>query len=274
MTAAIDLPKLYRRAINLWVEDALTSEYLKDIWRVPDLLCLISGTSDSIGPAVTDARRNGVSNVFGVVDRDFYETNYQKWGRSELRYFVLPVHEIENYLLDPAALAGCDANTNNRTVADIDARMRAKAKDLVWWMACRHTIKRLRKLCWDNFMPVPKVSEVTDLQSACDHITSTDWFNALPVHAGQMTDSTQVETWVNGQWIAYSADLAMDEWRRSFAGKELFRHARGDIYQPPQVATSLTYDIDVAKSVASWQVANGQVPTELSELLNAIQAKA
>jgi len=75
VTTAIDLPKLYRQAINLWVEDALTSEYLKDVWRISNLLCLISGSTDSVGPAVRDAQRNGMPNVFGVVDRDFYDTN-------------------------------------------------------------------------------------------------------------------------------------------------------------------------------------------------------
>lgn len=85
MTTAIDLPKLYRRAINVWVEDSLTSEYLKDIWVNPDVLCLISGSADSIGAAVQDAQRNGMSNVFGIADRDFYDSNYARWGNAELR---------------------------------------------------------------------------------------------------------------------------------------------------------------------------------------------
>jgi hypothetical protein len=273
MTAAIDLPKLYRQAINLWVEDSLTSEYLKDVWGISNLLCLISGSSDSVEPAVKDAQRNGVTNVFGVVDRDFYETNYANWGNPEMRYFVLPVHELENYLIDPAALAGCDANNNNRTEAEIAARMRDRALKLLWWMACRHTMKRLRRICWDNFIPVPKASQVTDLRSACNHIISTDWYSTFPANVAQITNPAQVQTWVEDAAATYSADLGTEAWRRSFAGKELFRHVRGYIYQPPQPANSSVYDTDVAKSVAKWQVDNGQIPPELNDLLTAIQSK-
>lgn len=273
MTTVIDLPKLYRARINLWVEDALTSEYLKDIWRISNLLCLISGTSDSVEPAVRDAVSNGISNVFGVVDRDFYETNYQNWANAALRYFVLPVHEIENYLVDPAALAGCDANTNNRSEADIGAKLYGRATEILWWMACRHTIKRLRKMCWDNFIPVPRISDVTGLQSACDHITNTDWYSTFAASAAQITNPAAVASWINDAAMAYTADLGTDNWRRSFAGKELFRHARGYIYQPPQPGRTSMYDIDVAKSVALWQFDNRQIPADLNDLLAAIQNK-
>jgi hypothetical protein len=273
VTAAVDLPKLYRRAINLWVEDALTSEYLQDAWGIADLLCLISGSSDSIRPAVRDAQRNGIANVFGVVDRDFYETNYAKWGNLESRYFVLPVHELENYLLDPAALAGCDTNNNARAEAEIVVHVRARAEALVWWMACRHTIKRLRRMCWDNFIPVPKTSNVIDLKSACEHITNTDWYAGFAGNAAQISTPGQIERWTKEAAAAYTADLGTDEWRRSFAGKELFRHARGYIYQPPQSAPASTYDIDVAKSVAKWQVQNDRVPVEVSRLLAEIRNK-
>lgn len=99
MTLAIDLPKLYRRAINVWVEDALTSEYLCDVWRDPKVLCLISGSTDSIPPAVHDARRNHLKNVFGVADRDFNDTNYSRWANPDVSVFVLPVREVENYVI-------------------------------------------------------------------------------------------------------------------------------------------------------------------------------
>jgi hypothetical protein len=273
VTAAVDLPKLYRRAINLWVEDTLTSEYLQDIWGIADLLCLISGSTDSVGPAVRDAQRNGMANVFGVVDRDFYETNYADWANAKVRYFVLPVHEIENYLLDPIALAGCDTNNNVRTESQISTYMHTRAGELLWWMACRHTIKQVRRMCWDDFIPVPRVPDITGLQSACDHITNTNWYTSFAENAGQITTPAQIEVWVNEAAAAYAADLDTGEWRRSFAGKELFRHARGYIYQPPQPASSLTYDIDVAKSLAKWQVDNGQVPRELTTLLSEMQRK-
>lgn len=273
MTVAIDLPKLYRRAINVWVEDALTSEYLRDVWRAPQVLCLISGSTDSIRPAVHDARRHRQANVFGICDRDFHETNYQRWANPDVWVFVLPVHEMENYVIDPAALAGSEANTNGRTQPAIEMRMRERATELVWWMACRHTIKRLRNLCWDNFIPVPKPTGVTDLRSAVEHIVNSNWYGGFPGNTAQIVQPTQIEAWVAEAESGYAADLANGNWLRSFAGKELLRVARGYIYQQPRPAPSSAQDLDVAKSVASWQVENGRVPSELNELLAAIQDK-
>ena len=83
MTAAIDLPKLYRFPVNIWVEDTLTSEYFRDLWNNPDILCLIGGSTDCITPAVQDACRNGMRNVFGITDRDFENTNYANWDNPE-----------------------------------------------------------------------------------------------------------------------------------------------------------------------------------------------
>ena len=82
-----------------------------------------------------------------------------------------------------------------------------------------------------------------------------------------------MEAWVTEVEAGYAADLANSNWRRSFAGKELLRVARGYIYQPPNRAPLSAYDLDVAKSVAKWQVDNGRVPAELKELLTAIQNK-
>jgi hypothetical protein len=273
VTVAIDLPKLYRRAINIWVEDALTSEYLRDVWGNPNVLCLISGSTDSIAPAVRDAERNGLRNVFGIADQDFNETNYTRWGNAGLKFFVLPVHEVENYLLDPAALAGSDANNNGRAEADIEARMLERAAELVWWMACRRTIKRLRNLCWDDFVPVPKPTAVTDLRSALDHILNSQWYGTFPGHAAQITQPALVEAWITEAGTGYAADLSNGNWKRTFAGKELLHTARGFIYQPPKPAPPSVYDVDVAKSVAKWQMDNGRVPSELNELHVAMQSK-
>jgi len=118
-----------------------------------------------------------------------------------------------------------------------------------------------------------RVSGVSDLASACSHITSSDWYASFRGNATQIGSPEQIELWIQEAADAYTADLDTDDWQRSFAGKELFRHVRGYIYQPPLPASPATYDIDVAKSVARWQVVNDRVPSELSELLAAIQSR-
>ncbi len=149
----------------------------------------------------------------------------------------------------------------------------ALSSELVWWMACRHTIKRLRNLCWENSIPVPKPTGVTDLRSAFEHIVNSEWYGRFPRAAAQAAEQSQVQAWLTEAEAGYSVDLASGNWLRTFAGNELLRVARGYIYQPPNRAPSSAYELDVAKSVAKWQVDNGRVPDELKELLAAIQNK-
>ena len=101
---------LYRGIINLWVEDELTREYLSAVWNDPTAVFFpIGGGNEGVGAVVKDAESAGFPNVFGLIDRDFRPTtNRSHWSSpvKTFRTFVLPVHEIENDLLDPEALAG------------------------------------------------------------------------------------------------------------------------------------------------------------------------
>src|SRR5690348_16926309 len=109
---------LYRGIINLWVEDELSREYLSKIWNTPpDVFFLIGGGNEGVNAVVKDAESAGFPNVFGLIDCDFRPTNRIHWNApaKTFRTFVLPVHEIENYLLDPQALAASRLNTLGRT---------------------------------------------------------------------------------------------------------------------------------------------------------------
>ena len=110
---------LYRGIINLWVEDELTREYLSAVWNDPTaVFFLIGGGNEGVGAVVKDAESAGFANVFGLIDRDFRPTtNRSHWSSpvKTFRTFVLPVHEIENDLLDPEALVASRLNTLRRT---------------------------------------------------------------------------------------------------------------------------------------------------------------
>jgi len=71
-------------------------------------------------------------------------------------------------------------------------------------------------------------------------------------------------------------DLKNDNWKRTFSGKEILRDVRGFVYDPPasHVVSSATHDIDLARSIARWQVSNNRVPAELTTLLGHIRTKA
>lgn len=276
MTKSIGLITPYSRRITAWVEDALASEYLFDCWNVPTIACRMGGSCESIKVMVHDAAQRSQANVFGVVDRDFRETNAPHWMdfAQDIRCFVLPAHEIENYLLNAEALAGCDLNNRGRSQADIETRMRGRAQQLIWWMACRHTMKRIGGLCIDGFIDTPSPGTIADLASAAGHITDHPWFTRFPGDSAQIVAAGNVANWVNDAYVLYAADLADDAWKSSFSGKEIFRDVRGFIYQPPKKATPPSYDVDVAKSVARWQVANNCVPSDITNLLAALQARA
>ena len=89
---------LYRGSINLWVEDALTREYLSTLWNDPSVFFLVGGGNEGVRAIVKDAEEAGFANVFGLTDRDFRPTNTSAWidPLKTFRTFVLPVHEIEN----------------------------------------------------------------------------------------------------------------------------------------------------------------------------------
>jgi hypothetical protein len=105
----VALSTLYRGTINLWVEDELTREYLSEIWNDPSVAFLIGGGNEGVRAIVEDAEKAGYRSVFALVDRDYRPSNQAGWldPSKTFRTFILPVHEVENYLLDAAALASC-----------------------------------------------------------------------------------------------------------------------------------------------------------------------
>jgi hypothetical protein len=268
MTAESSIPSLYRGKINLWVEDVLTREYLKGIWEDdPDFFFLIAGGNENIAAILKDAEERGYTNVFGYVDRDFGPSNRANWTDTtkRARRFVSNSHEIENFLLDKDALAGCALNTESRSAPDIDNRLKARASELVWWMACRSVIVELRKDFREDFLEHPKCPDVYDLDSAERYITSQGWFAGLKIRAYNVSAPGEISKRVTAAKGIMANTIDDGSWRIHFSGKELFRHVRGLIYKklPRSDVSKTELDLDVAKSVARWQVDNCSVPKEL-----------
>ncbi len=276
MPVDADLPKLHRGPMNLWVEDALTSEYLNGAWGEPRILFLIAGSSDSVRPVVKHACLNGAKNVFGLIDRDFEATNEPRWANPELRHFILPVHEMENYLLDANALAGCDVHNRGRSVAEIETRMLGVAGSLLYWMAANSVIKRMRQTCLDDFMARPKQGELHSEAEIWTYIETTPWYQHFPAKVLDINTPATIQGWINEAVTQFTADLGNDAWKRSFSGKEILRDVRGFIYDPPPspVVSSATHDVDLAQSIARWHITNNCVPADLSILLGHIRTKA
>lgn len=269
-----ELVKLYGRPINVWVEDALSSEYLNELWREPRALFLIAGATDSVRPVVTHAVRNGAKKVFGIVDRDFEESNHSRWGNPGLFHFILPVHEMENYVLDASAIAACGINNQNRTEADIEARMQGRARALLVWMTACQVIKQIRRVCFDQFIDRPTAASLASAADISPYIQGASWYQTFAARSSQINSAQTLQTWIDDATTQLTQDLQTGNWKRTFSGKEILRDVRGFVYRPIRSAPLSVHDIDLAQSVARWQADNGKIPVELTELLNHLRTKA
>ncbi len=160
MARDVARPSLYRAPINLWVEDELTRDYLDAIWNSSSVAFLIGGGNEGVQAIVNDAEKAGYPNVFAVIDRDFREADKASWTNPNKtsRRFVLPAHEIENYLLDADALAASRFNNMGKTAVEINEMMATAASRLCWWAACRDVVAELRRRFRQDFMTGPQVS--------------------------------------------------------------------------------------------------------------------
>ena len=121
----------------------------------------------------------------------------------------------------------------------------------------------------------PRCPAVTDLTSAERCIVEQEWFKQLKGRSDKATAGGEIRIRLTQAHQAAQVKMANGEWKRDFSGKELFRHVRGWVYtKPPAPASSSDLDVDVARAVAQWQVANGKVPAEVAELRMAIRKKA
>ncbi len=172
---------LYRGKINLWVEDETTRSYLATLWTDPDLLFLIGGGNDGVKAIVKDAEQAGFLNVFGVIDRDLRTSNRDGWAdtKRNIRTFVLPAHEIENYLLDSLALAACPYNNRRRSPEQIESFLRSHAERLCWWVACCDVVAELKQRFRDGFIENPRYPHVGVEEAAINHILNDVWFQKL-----------------------------------------------------------------------------------------------
>jgi hypothetical protein len=269
---------LYRGQINLWVEDELSREYLSALWNDPGVAFFIAGGNDGVRAVVQDTDPADFPNVFGVIDRDFRPTNRARWTApgGTFRTFVLPVHEIENYLLDPTALAASRLNTLGQTGAQVEDHLRRAAGRLTWWAACREVIAELKRRFREEFVPDPGCGAVTDEAGALDHIVRSSWFARLAGECSRTTEP-EIRQLLAQAHTAALAQLAADRWRSEFAGKEIFRDVGSRICDRTRLRgyhpTPAEFDIDLAKEVAAWQAANGRVPPDLADLLTALRQR-
>ena len=279
MTTATSLPQLYRRPINVWVEDAITRAYLGELWRDDDIGFHVAGGAGGVATMTTLSRRDGIRAIYGVADRDFGATNRARWGAGGkiVRVFRLSAFEIENYLIDPPALhAAGQLGVADPPGADvIEAALRERAAELCWWAACGAVVADLDRAVTAGFPSRPKqppsksVRPVSSLEQARTHICGSAWFKELKTRADPFDEPYEIDVRLNARHADFVAALSGEEWRRRFPGKALLRHIICLVWQIPAVNAG-TRDADLAVTVARWQRENG-LPPDLAALHDAIR---
>ena len=162
MTVVAHLRSLYSAApIILWVEDVITRDYLGKVWGDPsEVAFMIGGTASGIHATVHTAIREGISHVFGLVDRDFGTTNRPQWNDPQTRVFRLPRHEVENYSMDAHAVTGCLLNNRGRTLVQVQNEMDRLAGLQPHWLACRRVLRQLREVVLNGYPASPPVAVI------------------------------------------------------------------------------------------------------------------
>jgi hypothetical protein len=275
---ALDLSIPSGATLVLWVEDPLTRDYLRAIWANPTGIAFrLGGGNEGVRAIVKAFEEEGHRNVFGVMDRDFRTSNKSEWTdpAKTFRTFTLPVHEVENYLLEAPAFHTSRYQNRRVDVASIEARMIQKASQLCWWAVCRDAIAELKRRFREPFVPDPKQS-VTDETMAHAHICGSAWFAKLAMEAGRSSEA-DVHTLLSVSHARASDRLADGTWRSDFPGKEILRDVAGWICDRTKIRRFPSSDgefySDLAKSIAAWQLDNGAVPTDLTALLTALHMR-
>lgn len=273
MTLQSDLSAMYARSrLVLWVEDEETRTYLNTAWQDGDIGILIAGGNENIHAVAESAYRDRHTWVLGLRDRDFSCSNRARWNDPNVRVIVLDAFELENLLLDPAAMAGCDVNTSGKDRAAIQADLQALATPLAWWMSCRRTIVDLRDATTSSFTAHPKRSRVASQQEAESAIFSSSWWTATLPAIGTTITQPWVTQKLQTYHAAYTNDLASGAWQQSFSGKEILGEMRSRIWtrnQQPDPGGRLR----LVRSVAEQQRTTNTLPQEIIDLHAALRAR-
>jgi hypothetical protein len=260
MAEDVDVPGIYRQnLINVWVEDAFTRQYLRELWDDNRFRFLVAGGSEGVKSLCDHARTNDYPGVYGIVDRDFNEDNYAQWRNPsrESRRYILPAHEIENYLLDVEALARSEGNRRGKSAVEIEHHMRSNAEKYIWRFACIAALARLRHRVLDGFPTRPGEDKVADRQKAVKYVLDQTWLRRMVNDETRITPGA-VEADLDECHSHLANSLSDGSWLREFPGKEIFNHVRSLIGEDRPD--------DVAKLVARWQRENSRIPPVLEEL--------
>jgi hypothetical protein len=267
------LPSPTRNAeITIWVEDSLTDEYLTQLWADPAMNLLVAGGRPGVKSLVETAARTKVTKVFGIVDRDFGSTNRDRWADPEVRVFRLGRHEIENYLLDANAMAGCSLNNQKLSVSEVQAKLLELAKQQTYWLACRSLLRHVDTELKADF-PVPKVTELTSSEAAERFLESSPWLTGLSERVGRLVQPEGWKKRLHDEAGRYQQGLTDGSWVEHCSAGDMIPTIRSILFKKPKSQSIEVTDSDFAKAVSAWQIANDAIPADLLDLHDIVRTR-
>ncbi len=252
--------------IKVYVEDALTKEYLSIIWAdsLSALNIKVAGNVFAVRSLV--AYENADKQAcWGIVDRDY------RWDAptSKNNIFTLSKHEIENYLLDAKAISQSDFNAKQKLSEDaIQTRIDTFIIDNKFWFACCYLLSKLNLLVTQDFPPNPNRTIILDTQAILRYINDSGYHQSVSEKL-QTIDPKLIASHVSDIVKEIEQVYIDDEQHDLFPGKEVFRDIRGTL-PGSNYADKLTMDIDLAKEIAVYQVKANRIPVELTSIKNSM----
>jgi hypothetical protein len=268
---------LYRAPLNVWVEDPTTHSVLTELWGDPQINVIVAGGRPGVAHMVRSAPRSFKNRIFGIVDRDFDDDNEGEWEQAHCAVLRLPVHEMENLLLDFDTLC---ALSKRESAADIRERTHAHATRLLFWMVCKAVLRQMQSELSSGFPTDPpmvdtlsSLNDVEQYLSQSGHLASRDaavrkWGSGVDLTRNLQTCHDAFE----GIW-------AGEEWARCFSGKEILRHLRSHVAgldetpkRPPQPSPA-DRDLDLAKRIARKMRETSRIPPVITRLRSILRAR-
>ena len=250
----------------VWVEDEETRRVLTTAWAGESVAIYVGGGNETIRAVVENAWRSGLRHVFGVVDRDFGNSNSGGWQipGDDLKVYVLESAEIENLALDPEALAACAYNTGRRSKKEIEVRMMKAVAGMVWWMACcaaLDTVRRQRNADFPTYPP--QGAAVVDLASALQFIQGSRWFSQHASQLPSLATSDWLEAELESQRNHFYTALNDGTWKTEFSGKQIFDRVVEFVHTK---GNGRDKKLELLQGVAQAQIDLRIVPQELLRL--------
>lgn len=267
----------YRAPITLIVEDPTTQVFLEEIWeRDPKINIRVGAGHEGVAALVKGAPDRHELLVVGMVDRDLGTRNSDRWDDPSTKIFRLDRHEIENYFLDWKTLASL--SEKKLSAEQIEQEALAFAALLVWWMACKIVLRKIRTDWMDGFPEEPRLPptpDARDKQSAVAYLQNHPvWKN----HAKALKswEGVSIERKITEEGQRYQHDLESAMWLETFSGKEIFRHLRdfAALDRTLKFSSPAQRDEDLGRKIGSKMLKAGVIPPELTRLRGVLRKRA